>query len=165
MGTVDIVTVGATVLGVVVTSLALCNRFIDWIFVDYRVVKIGGGLKAMETMTKISVQLRELGQIDWAEKLEADASRAALKPLAAFDDRRKHPAPFISVMAAFVSFCALVSSVIFNSFWPNLAPTVALASTCLLIGSLCLGIWTSTLAGKRQKGIVETRLQDARASR
>lgn len=150
----------ATLLGVVVTSFTIYRRSTDWILSDTRVVKIAEGLDSMEAMTKLSGQLRELGQDDWADELETSAYRIGMKPLAVFDDRRRHPAPFIVGTAVIVSTVTFVLSVLGIALWPGVAPTVALVSFVLILASSAAWLRSTSTASKRRQSIVIERVRN-----
>ncbi|WP_354571622.1 hypothetical protein [Rhodococcus sp. UYP9] len=119
----------------------------------------------METMTKLSTQLRELGQDDWADELEKDADRRGLEPLAFYDDRRAHPAPFIAGTAVVVSCATLLLATLGIAIWPGVARTVALVSFVLIALSFMAWFRTSTSASNRRELIVNERLRGVRSSR
>ncbi|OLT32495.1 hypothetical protein BJF84_10545 [Rhodococcus sp. CUA-806] len=163
MGTVEIIAVIGTTLGVVIATQQLYNRSSDWLFRDSRVEKVGEGLESLETMKKFSAQLRDLGQTDWADEFENDAHRTAMKPLAIYDDRRKHPAPFVAATAFVVSALTFVLAIVGTGLWPNVARVVALVGFGFLVASFAVWFWASASASKRRSAIVETRLENMRS--
>lgn len=160
MGATELIAVAGTTLGVVLATHQVYNRWSDLLFSDTRVAKVGDGLDRMETMKKFSAQMRNLGQMDWAEEFEDGAHRSALKPLAIYDDRRKHPAPFLAATAFVVSVLTFLLAIAGIAVWPDVARVVAFVSLGFLFASLALWFWTSASASKRQEAIVEMRLRN-----
>lgn len=165
MGIVEALTVAATVTGVIATSLSLYKRLADWMFRDSRVTKVAEGLSSMESMTELSGQLRELGQDDWADELESDAYRTGMWPLAVFDDRREHPAPFIAGTTMVVSFATMLLASLGVASWPSVARTVVLVSFVLIVLSSVAFARASFSAADRRRAIVDVRSRNALRNR